>query len=55
MYTVGKIIQAIALTIVFIGFIRYFPRLMNPRIFMFGVMLFIFGWMLNQFVMRRGR
>ncbi len=55
MYTLGKIIQALALTIVLIGFIRTFPRLMNPRVFMFGLMLFIFGWMIHQFMARPRR
>ncbi len=53
MFCFAKIAQAGGLGVVAIGFIAAFPRLMNPKVFAAGVFLFIFGWILERFLLRR--
>ena len=53
MYYIAKIAQAAGLTIILIGFIKSIPNLMNPRIFGVGILLFIFGWIITQFMLKK--
>ena len=52
MYFVGKLAQAAGLTIILIDFIRKFPNLMSPKVLGVGVLLFIFGWIINKFLLK---
>lgn len=53
MYYIAKIAQATGLTVILIGFLKDFPRLMNPRIFGVGALIFVFGWIIQHFILRR--
>jgi len=53
MYYIAKIAQATGLTVVLIGFLKDFPRLMNPRIFGIGALIFVFGWIVQRFMLKR--
>lgn len=53
MYYLVKIIQATGLTIILIDFVRKFPQLMNPRIFLLGIFLFTLGWGVNHLLIRK--
>ena len=53
MYYAAKIIQATGLGVIFIGFIKDFPRLMNPRVFGIGILIFLLGWGIQHFMLKR--
>ena len=53
MYYLAKLAQAAGLTIILIGFLRKFPHLMNPRILLVGIALFLFGWIIDQFLLKK--
>ena len=53
MFLIGKIAQAAGLGIILLGFIQQFPKLMNPRIFMFGLAVFMAGWIIERFLLKR--
>ncbi len=52
-YYIAKIAQATGLTVILFGFLRDFPRLMNPRIFGTGAFIFLLGWTIQQFMLKR--
>lgn len=53
MYCIAKIAQASGLTILLIGFLKDFPRLMSPKVFGIGALIFVFGWIVQRFMLRR--
>ncbi len=53
MYYLAKIAQATGLTIILVEYIRKFPNLMSPRIFGVGILVFVFGWVINQFLLKK--
>jgi hypothetical protein len=53
MYFLGKIFQAAGLGIILIAFIAKFPRLMDPKIFIFAIALFILGWGINFLLFKK--
>ncbi len=53
MYYIAKIAQAAGLTVILIGFLKSFPRLMNPKVFGIGALIFVFGWIIQQFMLKR--
>ena len=48
MHFIVKFIQAAGLAIILIGFIQRFPKVMNPKIFLLGLGVFMVGWLLNR-------
>ena len=53
MYYLGKIIQATGLAVIFINFAIHFPRLMNFKIFIVGIIIFTVGWIVNRFLLQK--
>ena len=53
MYYLSKIAQAAGLTIILIGFIMSFPELMGYRPLLAGLIVFLFGWIVQKFMLRR--
>ena len=53
MFYIGKIFQAAGLTIILIGFFKDFPKLMNPRLLLVGLLLFLAGWLINKFLIKK--
>ena len=54
MYYIAKLAQACGLTILIIEFMRKFPQLMDMRVFGAGILLFVFGWIILTFLVKRG-
>lgn len=52
MYLAAKFIEALGLGIVLIGFLRNFPKLMNPHLLAVGVSIFFCGWMIERFLLK---
>ena len=48
MVFISKFIQAAGLTIILIGFIQRFPELMNPKLFLLGLGVFMLGWLIGR-------
>ncbi len=53
MYYLAKILQAAAMTIITVDFIRKFPELMNPRLLLFGIILFFAGWVIERYLLKK--
>lgn len=53
MYYIAKIAQAAGLTVILISFLKDFPKLMNPKIFGIGVLVFVSGWIVQHFMLKR--
>jgi len=53
MYYIAKIAQATGLTVILVGFLKDFPRLMNPGIFGTGAVIFMLGWIVERFMLKR--
>jgi len=52
MYYLIKLIQATGLTLILIGFIKNFPELMDFKIFLIGVIVFLSGWVVQKFMLQ---
>ncbi|MEE9190589.1 MAG: hypothetical protein V3U16_07455 [Candidatus Neomarinimicrobiota bacterium] len=52
MSTFGKILQAVGLTIVGIGFIADFPKLINTKSLISGLFFFATGWLIERFLIK---
>ncbi len=53
MYYLAKLAEASGLTVIVIGFIKSYPGLLNPKVFMAGIVLFGFGWIVEFFLLRK--
>jgi len=53
MYYIAKLAQATGLTIIGLDFIRKFPEYPSRKIFILGIMLFIFGWIIERYMLKR--
>ena len=53
MYYIAKIAQAAGLTVILIGFLKDFPKLMNPKILGIGALIFAFGWVVQHLMLKR--
>ena len=53
MYFIAKLAQASGLAVIAVAFVFNYPKLMNPRIFTAGLVIFVFGWIVQQFLLRR--
>ena len=51
MYYIAKIAQATGLGIILIGFVKDFPHLMNPRLLLVGVIVFLLGWIIERYML----
>ena len=49
MYYVSKALQFMGLLIIGIGFMSYFPSLMDYKLLSYGVLFFIMGWLIQKF------
>ncbi len=49
MYYVAKILQAAALSIILIDFLRNFPELMSRTVLVICVVMFTSGWIINRY------
>ena len=52
MVVIVKGLQAAGLAIILIGFVQRFPQLMNPKLFLLGLGVFMMGWLINRFYNR---
>ena len=53
MYYLAKIAQASGLTVVGVGFFLAFPKLINPKILGSGVLIFVFGWIVEVYLLKK--
>ena len=52
MYYIAKLAQASGLTVILIGFIKNFPHLMSHQTLMIGVIVFLFGWIIDAYLLK---
>lgn len=53
MYAVAKLAQAAGLGLIAFGFFRSFPELMDRKVLGFGIVIFVFGWIIERFLLKR--
>jgi hypothetical protein len=53
MYYLAKLLQATALTIILIDFLRYFPNVMSRQVLGICIGLFAAGWLIERILQRR--
>ena len=52
-YVIAKLAQAAGLVIILYAFLAQFPKLMNPKILLVGLLFFSFGWIVEQFLLKK--
>ena len=52
MYILAKLAQAAGLTIIGVGFVMRFPTLIHPKVFAVGAILFVFGWIIERYLLK---
>lgn len=50
MFTLGKILQAVGIAIVGIGFIANYPNLINGKSMISGLLFFATGWLVERYL-----
>lgn len=55
MYYLAKIAQAAGLATVGMGFITAFPGIISGKIFGIGTLIFVFGWIVEAFLLKGKR
>ena len=53
MYFASKALEAIGLTIIAGGFLLSFPKLMNGQALTVGLVMFVSGWLIERFLLKR--
>ena len=52
MYYIAKSLEFLGLLVMLFGFVIDFPKLINPYIFMYGLILFITGWIIDKYILK---
>lgn len=52
MFYLGKILQAAALSVILIDFLRNFPELMSRKILIICIAMFTCGWIINRYLVK---
>ena len=52
MYYIAKALEFLGLAIMLVGFVINFPKLMNPYFFIYGLVLFITGWIIDKYILK---
>ena len=52
MYYIAKSLEFLGIIIMLIGFMMSFPKLINPYFFIYGLVLFITGWVLDKYILQ---
>ena len=52
-YYIGKTLQFLGLSIIFIDFLRHFPELMSHRSLLIGAGFFCSGWIIDRFLLKQ--
>ena len=52
MYYIAKTLEFLGLFIMLMGFLISFPKLMNPYFFIYGLVLFTTGWILDKYILK---
>ena len=51
MYYIAKSLEFLGLFIMLAGFFINFPKLMNPYFFIYGLVLFLTGWVVDKYIL----
>ena len=52
-YYFSKIVEATGLAILLFGFLKRFPALMDTKILGVGIIIFLSGWLIEAFLLKR--
>ena len=49
-FFISRLLQGAGLMVIAVNFLKTFPGLMSPKIFLTGIGLFVVGWLLQRFI-----
>ncbi len=52
MYYGAKGLELLGMTMIGVGFIVKFPRLMDPRLLLAGIVFFVVGWVIEKYILQ---
>ena len=52
MYYVAKSLEFLGLLFILVSFIAKLPKLMSPYDFMYGLVLFAIGWIIEKYLLK---
>lgn len=52
MYYLAKLAQASGLTVISVGYVLSFPNLMSRKLLLLGIVIFVFGWVIERFLLK---
>ncbi len=53
MYYLAKLAQAAGLAVIGTGLLTVFPKLINAKVLSAGILLFLLGWIVENFLLKR--
>lgn len=51
MYYSAKGLELLGMTLIGVGFIIKFPRLMDPKFLLAGIVFFVAGWVIEKYIL----
>ena len=52
MYYGAKGLELLGMTMIGVGFIVKFPRLMDPKFLLAGIVFFVAGWVIEKYILQ---
>lgn len=52
MYKLAKCAEGTGLAVIAFDYVRNFPELMSRKVLLIGILIFVFGWMIERFLLK---
>lgn len=52
MYYAAKMLELLGMTIIGVGFLIKFPKLMEPKLLLMGIICFASGWLIEKYILK---
>jgi len=51
MYYAAKGLEILGITVIGVGFVIKFPKLMDPQLLLAGIVCFVVGWAIEKYIL----
>ena len=51
MYYAAKGLEILGITVIGVGFVIKFPKLMDPKLLLAGIVCFVVGWAIEKYIL----
>ena len=51
MYYAAKGLEILGMTVIGVGFVIKFPKLMDPKLLLAGIVCFVVGWAIEKYIL----